>query len=569
MDKDKLLKLIQDPVAFKAFIEKLPPEEQDFFLKFAVDLGNYVELNPLNKFKKNNVQQQEFLEFTSPFQYFIGGNKGGKTATITYKGILVALGLHPGFKRKPEVGNPLINWLCGENRAVIEETPLQELRKWLRPDQWKLIKKGMTVDRIRIYPDPNERDLYSDFILKPYEGGVDIFESANINGVILADEEIPEDIFRAMIPRMVAHGAWLLNALTPTHGLTYTKDVLEGKGQYAGFQADKLVDWVEVTTQANIENIDRKMYFTMIRAYGVHNDKGQLLDVFNRPIENLDDILLPGGPEPKLSAEGEVRLKGKFTSLTGKVYPNFKRRVGGKGWHVFDIEELPNLDECRFFAFSDYGRRDPFVFCLVAVDRDNTHWVLEEEYTTDLETYDQALAIRRICDNWEVRPLMVVADCQIKDRKATGGKIIDDYLNARYKLSGEEEGVNGTGPLILGPNFTTWRAKYEDKMSPATARADIGRMLDVNPKTGKPSIRFNEALCSKTIRCIENLQWKRTGTSEDTAGTDDHGEAGLRYYTRAKISYENWESADDFEEQQNTVTRYRSRVRWGGNYRSV
>jgi len=140
-------------------------------------------------------------------------------------------------------GRPLINWICGENRDVLEQTPLEELTKWLRPDQYKLMKKGTYIDRVRIFVNKDDKDTYSDFILKPYSGGVDIFESANISGIVICDEEIPEDIFRAMIPRMVAHGAWLLNALTPTHGITYTKDIVEGAGNYTGMQAGGLVDW--------------------------------------------------------------------------------------------------------------------------------------------------------------------------------------------------------------------------------------------------------------------------------------------------------------------------------------
>jgi hypothetical protein len=568
-DKKKLIELMQNKEKFALFLSQLSKEDQEFYVSYTADLASYIEANPLLRFKKNNLQQQEFLAFDAPFQYFIGGNKGGKTATITYKAVLIALGEYPKFERKPLKGFPLINWLCGENRSVIEQTPIEELTKWLRPDQWKKITKGTTLERIRIFID-DSHEIYSDFIIKPYEGGVDIFESANINGVIVADEEIPEDIFRAMIPRMVAHGAWLFNALTPTHGLTYTKDLLDGRGDYAGMKADNLVASVEVETKANIENIDKKMYLTMVRAYGSHNDKGQLLDIYGNPIPDINMILQPNGPEPKLSPEGEIRLKGRFTSLTGKVYPNFKRRINADNWHVFDMHELPDLNTCKFFGISDYGRRDPFVFCLIAVDNTNTHWVLEEEYTPNLETYDQAAAIRRICDNWEARPIMVVADCQIKDRKAVGGTILNDYLTARFRIGGETEGENGKGELILGDNFTTWRARYEDKLSPATARADLGRLLDVNPLTDKPYIRFNESLCGKTINCLERLQWKKTGVQEITSNADDHAEAALRYYTRARITYEDWQTEEEAQIIADTNVKYRRNYgnrAYGGNYR--
>ena len=564
--KEKIKLLLRTPHAFKNFIARLPPPEQTFFLKYAADLGAHVEDDPSMKFKKNNPKQLEFLDFTAPFQFFIGGNKAGKTATIGYKSSRIAVNKFDLFPRKATVGKPLTNWICGENRGVIEQTPLEELTKWLRPDQWRIMKKGSTIERLRIYIS-REPEIYSDFIIKPYEGGVDIFESANINGVIFADEEIPEEIFKAMVPRMVAHGAWLFNALTPTHGITYTKDLLDGKHQYAGLQADGLVQWVEADTRFNLENIDKRMYFTMIRTYGVHNDDGILLDVHGGKIENIEDVLDPTKPEPQLSPEGEIRLKGKFESLSGKVYPNFKRMIGNSNWHSFDMHELPDLSRCKFFAMLDYGRRDDFVFVLIAIDENDTNWFLEEEYRPGLETFDQAAAIRRICDNWEVRPLMIVADSQIKDKKAAGNRILDDYLEARYKLGDEEYGQNGKGEVILGTNFTNWRAHLNDKYSPATARSMIGKKLGINPKTGKPFYRFNGLMCPKLIRCLESAQWKKSGGEEKIAGLDDHGEACLRYYTRNNVTFESYETEEEAQAKSQVNEKYRLRTRKGGNYR--
>lgn len=542
--KRRFVELINSPKAFKLFLEKLPEADREFFQMLALDLESHVELDPLRKFKKNNPKQMTFLDFTVPFQYFIGGNKGGKTATITYKGATIALGKNPLFKRKPLPGKPLINWLCGEDRNVLEQTPLEELTKWLRPDQYKCIKKGTVIDRVRIWPDPQNQQIYSDFIFKPYSSGVDIFESANINGVILCDEEIPEAIFKAMVPRMVAHGAWLMNALTPTHGITYTKDVLEGTGEYAGLMAEGLVQWVEVATEENIENIDKAMYQAMLATYSVYDDDGN-------PLYNPDGTR-------KLTAEGEIRLRGKFASVTGKVYPNFKREFKDITWNTFDLEELPDLDTCKFFGFLDYGRRDPFVFCLTAVDENETHWVLEERYQAGLETHQQAEAIREVCDNWGATPLMVVADCQIKDKKARGGTILEDYQRARYRLGHERNDEEGEGEVILGYNFTNWRATVEDKYAPETARAEIGRMLDINPKTGKPYLRFNRLMCPKTIRCIEALQWRKGGRQEGTAGHDDHAEAALRYYVKAGVSFKHWQTSEELSELNKVRRKYRT-----------
>lgn len=533
-----LAKLANNPEQLEKFLGQIPEEDQEYLLKFVGDLEQETERDPLKKFKKNNPKQVEFLDFKKCFQFFIGGNKGGKTATITYKGVLIALGKYPGFSRKPLPGRPLICWLCGEDRNVLEQTPLEELTKWLRQDQYKIIKKGNIIDRVRIYAD-QDHEAFTDFIFKPYSSGVDIFESANVSGVVLCDEEIPEAIFRAMIPRMVAHGAWLMNALTPTHGITYTKEVIEGTGNYAGLQAEGLVDWVEVSTEENLENIDKKMYTAMLAAYTVYDDTGK-------------PILNPDGTR-KLTPEGEIRLRGKFESISGRVYPRFKRIYKGNNWHVFDSDEMPDLQECKIFAWLDYGRGDEFAFALVAVDKNDTHWVIDEIYQANMETHEQAEAVRNICDRWEVRPLMIVADCQIRDKKAVGGTILSDYQTCTYPATHATRG----GQPILGYSFTEWRARYQDKQSIQTSRSDLGNLLEINDNTGKPSMRFNIQLCPRHIKCIENLQWKKTG-GEKTAGRDDHGEAAARYYARAGITYNSYQTETELKKLANTHKKYRS-----------
>jgi len=547
--QQKLKKIINDPTKLKAVLTKLPPTEREYIEKYIVDIGGHVEENPLKKFKTKrsdgspDVKTLEFLSWTKPFQFIIGGNKGGKTAKITYKGDLIALGLHDKFKRKPEPGRPLINWLCGENRDVLEQTPVEELTKWLRPDQWKAIKKGTVVDRIRIWPDPNIVNCYSDFILKPYSGGVDVFESANVNGVIICDEEMPEIIFRAIIPRMVAHGAWMFNALTPTHGITYMRDVLAGSGDYAGLMAEGLIDWMRVSTEENLENIDKASYTALLAANSVYDEDGN-------PVYNPDGTR-------KLTPAGEIRLRGDFASISGRVYPTFAREKFGENWHQFDDHEMPDISEMKIFGMTDYGRRDDFVFALTAVDKTDTHWVIDEVYQKNMETHDQAIAIRTLCDRWGVVPIMIVADCQINDKMAKGGTILDDYQNCRYPKGHERE-----GEIVLGVGFTSWHAKPEDKKAPATARAEIGRMLEENPKTGKPSIRFSRTRASRMIKCIEYLEWKVGGANEQTKNEDDHGEAALRYYAKNRIRYNEWMTEEEYRQIKNANKRYNV----GGNY---
>lgn len=553
-----LIKIVSDPILFKNTLLKLPVEGQKYIISFAEDWQKYVEQNPLLKFRKNNKPQLAFLDFDKPFQIFIGGNKGGKTATMTYKGIRIGLGLLPHFKRKPEVGKPLINWLCGETRDVLEQTPLEELTKWLRKDQWRLIRKGNVIDRVRVYVKREKKDddsIYSDYIFKPYSGGVDIFESANVSGCIMCDEEMPRDIFDAIIPRMVAHGAWLMNALTPTHGITYMKDVLDGDGDYAGLKGADLVQSVQAKTQDNILNIEPSMYLAMIARLAVHNRDGKLIAEDGSIIEDPKRLLDPNfKKKPKLTPMGKIRLDGDFASVDGRVYRIY-RSLQGSSWHDAGLEELPNLKECVITAMCDYGRGDDFVFVLIAIDKNDTHWFFAEIYEKNLETHEQALAIYDLCEKHDVRPVITVADSQVTNNMASGGTILQSYLEAVFPLGHQRE-----GEVILGHRFTLWYCKSKLKKNPPVARQGIGQKLDINPKTGKPYYRFIASKTPRLFKCMEYAEYQKNNPDK-LKGLDDHGEAALRYYERANLTYENWHKVFEAEDRDKVKSKYTANSR--------
>ena len=548
-----LVNIVSDPIVFKETLLKLSTEQQKYIIHFAEDWQKYIEQNPLLKFRKNNKPQLKFLNFDKPFQIFIGGNKGGKTATMTYKGVRIGLGKQPNFKRKPEVGKPLINWLCGETRDVLEQTPLEELTKWLRKDQWRLIRKGTIIDRVRVYVKREKRDddsIYSDYIFKPYSGGVDIFESANVSGCIMCDEEMPRDIFDAIIPRMVAHGAWLMNALTPTHGITYMKDVLDGDGDYAGLKGANLVQSVQAKTEDNLANIDPSMYLAMIARLAVHDRNGRLLAEDGSIIEDPSKLLDPKYPKkPKLTPMGKIRLSGDFASVDGRVYRIY-RSLNGESWHDAGIEELPNLDECVITAMSDYGRGDEFVFVLIAIDKNETHWCFAEIYEKNMETHEQALAIYELCEKHGVRPVITVADSQIKNNKASGGTILQDYETVTFPMGHEKE-----GQVILGHNFTLWHCSSKLKLNPPVARQGIGQKLDINPVTNKPFYRFIASKTPRLFKCLEYAEYQKNNPDK-LKGLDDHGEAALRYYNRANITYANWHKVFEEDARKDVRRKY-------------
>lgn len=507
LTQDEILSKLQEE------IRSLSKEEKIARLKAFDDLKALEAMEPLSRFKKNNRKQQEFLNFKNIFQFFIGGNKAGKTGTGTYKLVNICLGLEPNFPHEP----PLSCWVCGETRPVLNDTVTKQITKWLRTDQYKIINVGNFVEKILI---TDEHGRVSELIYKPYSGGIDIFESANVHAV-LADEEMPEAIFDAITPRLLENGAWFMMLMTPTHGITYVQDIIEGVGKYSGYK--KYTDHLFTTIFDNAANLHPNA-----------------IEIMEASCEGND-------------VKRKVRMLGNFASHEGHVY-DFREDIINErtgeldSWHSFDLSELPEdiFEVGRVAGFLDYGRSDSFVFVPSVLYPDGTHYFLDEIYQSNLEGEEQAIAIKELCNKWGIKPDIIVADRQIKNTLAQsssmGSTILDIYLS------------------VLGDSWNVFRALEKDKRDPDTARALIGDKLRKNPKTGKPSYRFSREYCRKSIKEIKRLEWSKTGAKEKTKGADDC-EAGLRYYTKARVEYDNL-----INEQQQEFLDKKSRFRRSSPY---
>jgi len=246
------------------------------------------------------------------------------------------------------------------------------------------------------------------------------------------------------------------------------------------------------------------MYLAMIARLAVHDRNGRLLAEDGSIIEDPSKLLDPKYPKkPKLTPMGKIRLSGDFASVDGRVYRIY-RSLNGESWHDAGIEELPNLDECVITAMSDYGRGDEFVFVLIAIDKNETYWCFAEIYEKNMETHEQALAIYELCEKHGVRPVITVADSQIKNNKASGGTILQDYETVTFPIGHEKE-----GQVILGHNFTLWHCSSKLKLNPPVARQGIGQKLDINPVTNKPFYRFIASKTPRLFKCLEYAEYQK------------------------------------------------------------
>jgi hypothetical protein len=475
------------------------------------------EADPLSKFDHSaSKPQQEFLSFTAPYQFFFGANKSGKTATMTYKAALIILGKHPTFHHKPEPGKPLYIWYCGQNREVLDGTPTRELLSWFRPDQYEIkFNSQGHVQRIVFTADNGGQTTV---IYKPYEGGVDIFESENCH-LAICDEEIPEPIWQALQARVFAYDGWIMNTLTRTKGRTWPTMMIEGQS-YKNLMQEGYVQWVKST----------------------------LFD--NKYFSQEQHKRLASGYDPD-SAMYRIRVLGEGVSLEGLVYNIMEDLhdplTGAKqSWHAFDDHELPDdfFETVKWYAKLDYGRRDPFTYTLIGLTPCGTHWFIDQTYKSGLELPQQGQAIQNMGVHWECKPQTIVADSQINSRQATGGTILQGYQK------------------VLGNDYCQWRASPKDKKDPANSRARVAEFLMENPNTKKPFYRWHRTRCKESLREMANLVYAEGGLAERVSG-DDHTEDPLRYWTQYGIQYDSFVVKEQYVDLLETVASIGNKPYYG------
>lgn len=428
---------------------------------------------PLLAYELVSPKQIAFQEFSNRIQCMFGSNKSGKSGSGARKIALISQGLLESFPYKPEPNKPLYGWCCSETRALLEDAPLKQLQKWLRPDQYDLKRgNGGKIEKI-VITAPNGGETHIE--LKPYEAGVKAFESSNIH-FIWCDEPPEQRIFEAMWARLVEFSGWIMvTATTVQSDSKYLREMINGEGGLGHLRTQVAIDQIELTIWDN-------------------------LTLTEQQIEEFVAMYPPGTPMHK------IRVLGQYAEMEGLVFPGFMQfdiDISGKRMYIngFQPDELTPEVKARAIRidYLDYGKDAPFTFLNAYFSQDKqgslvdyTLWIFAEIYQAGLEARAQGQLMRRRLEEIGSKPVIWFADKQIMgdNRVAQGLKIVDYY---------REE---------MGEWFTTPRALEKDKRDPVTGLTKVGEWVNrENKVTRKPCLRIS-VLCNHTTKEFMNLKWK-------------------------------------------------------------
>lgn len=486
LTKDDYLKHIDTklPLYVSEICRDLDDSQLRFYLKTwfeREDFKNSIkQQHPIIQYECVSPKHKTFKGFKNRIQLGLGSNKSGKSGMGSYKIDLIGLNQLPDFPFKSAPGDTLYGWCCSENREMIEETPLKELMKWLREDQYEL-KRGNAgkIDKIIITADNGGK---TEITLKPYEAGVKAFESSNLH-FIWCDEPPPENIFQAMWARLTAKRGWLMiTATTVQADSKYLRELAEGSGSLKELRKVVDVDFVE---------------------FNIWDNK----TLSQQQINEFIALYPPGTPMWK------IRVMGQYAELEGLVFTTFMpytyvQETGDKiTWNAYEPDELTEpmkLNSVRFDT-TDYGKDKPFSHGvhyfhedrLMLADQkeliDYTWFTEAELYEAGLEASQQAELIKQRLEEFGV-PVIWVVDKQIMgdNRVAQGDRIVDIYRE------------------IIGEKlFPPVRGNEKDKRDPVTGLTKLSSqwVAGINKVTGKPRRRIN-IRCVSYIKEYMYLRWK-------------------------------------------------------------
>lgn len=531
---------------YNELVANLSEEELRAYAAYAQDSEILEEKDPLLKHKFNNEAQGIFRGLNNRYRAIVGGNKIGKTDEMGFicgaicTGRAEEFGIN--FPHKP----PLNIWYCGRDRAVLSDEPLKSIKRYLKPEQYKVTTVASTVQKVTIYaPD----GAASEIIFKPYTGEIGIFESGNVHAVFM-DEEPPREIFSAIKPKIAVLPGYVFIAMTPDKGMSWTHDLFNGTDpEHGTLVKQNLFGYYQATVFDNIKNFKVSRALTWIRYPIEWISKKEELEY--KTENNITYVQAPDTFAEYINQytfgtnEYRMRVLGHYVSFTGKVFRfDATRLVNDKeeNWNTFDLHELPPMNQLKFFGALDYGYNDEFVYLLIAIGPDNTYYVLDEIYESFLDATEQAKKVKAVNDFWGIVPEMIAADNQICNRlpqkdsdKVHITSIKDYYMD------------------VLGDHYTMWRTEEMDKRDPHIKRDAINRALD------KKKLRFSN-FENRTYNSVQELQrLEFQDGSRDKLRGKDHADAALRIFFGANIQYDNWASSSQIAEKKNVTRFVRSR----------
>jgi phage terminase large subunit-like protein len=291
------------------------------------------------------------------------------------------------------------------------------------------------------------------------------------------DEECPQSVFRECLARLVdTAGVWWMSQ-TPVQGMEWIFD-------------DIYIPAKEGTKPIGIVEAEMADNPTLSR-------------------EAIEEFLSMLPEEERI-----IRSKGQYIHLGGSVFPEFNPVT-----HCIPSGQFKPGPSHRIVRTMDSGYTNPTVWLWLAVDEDGDIVVFSEHYQSKWNVEQHAEVVnqrtKQILRESGAELYLTTGDPAIKQTKEhTGTSIQQEY---------QKHGIN----------------IYVDSI-PSDRRIGLERIqqyMKVNPKTGKPHLRFTND-CIQLITELPKLKWKKHASPkvaeqknklEDIRDKDNHCYDALKY----------------------------------------
>ena len=290
----------------------------------------------LKLFEANPGPQTQFQRDQHRLRFMFGGNRTGKSEIGGVEALRFATGKHPF---RPGL-RPTSGWVISPSFEVQRESAQDKVLRYLPTTGWQGDGKPRIIyrDRARGYIDrielPTKPAVTITF--KSVEQGRESFQGASVSWVWV-DEEMPIDIYKELLMRIMDVQGNLFGTMTPLIGDLYSL-IVDGE-----LAEDPELKFWHMTWDDNpyLDEDEKK------RLYAALTEEEQ-----------------------------EARVYGRFVPREGLVFRRFMDSV-----HVIDSFELEPT--YRTVLGLDYGIRSPVAGVFVALDAQGRAIVYDEYYLAE------------------------------------------------------------------------------------------------------------------------------------------------------------------------------------------
>lgn len=351
---------------------------------------------------------EDFINAMGSMDYFIGflsaANGVGKTAAAA--NILANIMFpsdNPWFRSELFQKFPFLKrGRIISDSALVDKNIVQELKFWFPQGRYKTSKAG------KHFESSWTTDTGFVFDIMTYAQDEHEFEGVTL-GWAWFDEPPPDKILKATIARMRRGGIIFITA-TPISGSAHLYDL---------FASGKMQVQVVLREGEDPVTVERSVFHITADVESACKEHGVRGHLEHEDIERM----VAEYPEE----ERQARVYGKFAHLIGLVFKNFDRDI-----HVIKPFNITDRDFV-VYHYLDPHPRNPDAGLWVAVDKNGTHYVVDEFYFQPEDTQDLAMKVKnknsqyRIGGMW-ADPWIFNTDQHLDNDKNLADKLIDQGL---------------------------------------------------------------------------------------------------------------------------------------------